>query len=146
MSEKKGSTHVFSELFAHANWHTKKDEALLVPGTLEPWVHDRIREYCAEVKGIHFIEVGGAVDHLHLLFQFEPSIKLSEFLGQVKGAVSYQANRHFKRQAIEWQRGYGVVTFSKRHLSTLVEYVQNQKRHHADGTTIDMLEQYGEED
>ncbi len=144
MNEKAGSTHVFSELFAHANWHTKNDEPLLTPGTIEPWVHRQICEYCTEVKGIHFKEVGGTADHVHLVFQFEPTIKLSEFLGQVKGAVSYKANRHFARQAIEWQRGYGMVTFSTRHLGTFVEYVRNQKRHHAEGTAIEVLEQWGE--
>jgi putative transposase len=145
MNDKAGSAHVFSQLFAHANWHTKNDAPLLTPGTIEPWVHQQIREYCTEVKGIHFQEVGGTADHVHLVFQFEPTIKLSEFLGQVKGAVAYKANRHFARQAIEWQRGYGAVTFSKRHLNTLVEYARNQKKHHAEGTTIDPLEQWGED-
>ena len=63
----------------------------------------------------------------------------------MKGAVAYKANRHFARQVLEWQRGYGVVTFSKRHLDTLVQYARNQKKHHAEGTTIDLLEQWGED-
>ena len=95
-------------------------------------------------KGINFIEVWGTKDHVHLVFQFEPNITLSVFAGQVKGAVSYQANRHFARQVLEWQRGYGIVTFSKRHLGTLVDYVRNQKKHHGEGTIIDALEDAGD--
>ena len=144
MKENTGSAHVFSELFAHANWHTKNDEPLLTPDILEPWVHRQIREYCDEIKGVHFIEVGGTADHVHLVFQFEPHVTLSDFLGQVKGAVSYKANRHFARQVIEWQRGYGIVTFSKRHLETVVDYVRNQKKHHAEGTIIETLENGGD--
>ena len=53
-------------------------------------------------------------------------------------------NRRFVRQVVEWQRGYGVVSFSKRHLDTVVEYVRNQKKHHGEGTTIDMLENGGD--
>jgi putative transposase len=41
---------------------------------------------------------------------------------------------------LEWQTGYGVVSFGTKDLKWVIEYVRNQKEHHAKGTTVDRLE------
>ena len=41
---------------------------------------------------------------------------------------------------INWQRGYGVVSFGKNNLAWVLEYVGNQKEHHARGNAHDRLE------
>ena len=74
MKEKAGSSHVFSELFAHANWHTKNDTPLLTPGILAPWVCRQIREYCAEAKGVHFKEVAARLTMSIWYFNSSPPL------------------------------------------------------------------------
>jgi hypothetical protein len=32
-----------------------------------------------------------------------------------------------------WQDGYGVFSFSPSHKDAVIEYIRNQKQHHADG-------------
>ena len=139
-----GSGHTFSEIYLHLNWHCLKDRPLITPN-VEPALHGFIEEYCAKIKGIHFKGVGGTGTHVHLVFQIEPFAGLSEFIGQVKGASSHEMNKKFGAGTIAWQRGYGLVSFSKKHLDSVLRYVAQQKEHHARATTNGTLEESGED-
>jgi len=44
------------------------------------------------------------------------------------------------RKALEWQRGYGVVSFGKRNLEWVLDYVNRQREHHASGRVKARLE------
>ncbi len=46
------------------------------------------------------------------------------------------------RSSLNWQRGYGVVSFAKRNLPGLLKYVTCQKEHHKAGTVRPTLEIY----
>ena len=39
-------------------------------------------------------------------------------------------------KVLEWQRGYGVVSFGKKHLDWVQNYIANQKEHHAAGRSL----------
>ena len=43
-------------------------------------------------------------------------------------------------KALEWQTGYGVVSFGAKDLPWVVAYIQNQREHHARAGTHDRLE------
>jgi len=47
---------------------------------------------------------------------------------------------------VDWQRGLGVVSFGKRQLPWVLDYIAKQKEHHAQGTTKRRLEQIGYDD
>ena len=139
-----GSGHTFSEIFLHLNWHCLQDRPLIT-ASIEAPLHAFIQEYCAKIRGIHFKGVGGTETHIHLVFQFEPFAALSEFIGQVKGASSHEMNKQFGAGTIQWQRGFGIVSFSKKHLPAILRYVAGQKDHHSQGTANLTLEQSGED-
>lgn len=82
---------------------------------------------------------------LHLVFQMEPFVLLSECIGKIKGAGSHEMNKRFGAGTLKWQRGYGVVRFSKKHLPAVTRYVESQKEHHRGGTIKEVLEVYAEE-
>jgi REP element-mobilizing transposase RayT len=69
-----------------------------------------------------------------------PTIGISELIGQLKGASSHEVNERQGRKAIQWQAGYGIVSFGTKDLPWVVEYIRNQKAHHANGTIVDRLE------
>ena len=137
----RGTSHTFSEIFFHLNWHCKDDEPLIQP-EIEPKLYETIDEYCRKVKGVHFKKIGGTCDHVHLVFQMEPFVPLSDFIGKVKGYSSHAINEIYGKGTIKWQRGYGIVSFSRTHLPTLIRYVEDQKKHHQEGTTNRTLEIY----
>jgi putative transposase len=136
------ATHVFSEIFFHLNWHCKHDQPMIVPG-MEPALFRFLGEYCDLTKGVRFLEVGGTETHIHLLLQMEPHLCPADFVGKLKGASSFDMNKSFGRGALQWQRGYGIVSFAGRDLPALKKYVLNQKQHHAKGSTREKLEAWG---
>ncbi len=138
-----GSSHTYSEIFVHFNWHCLKDRNLIVP-RLEPALQTEIEQYCRKTKGAHFKGIGGTTNHVHLVVQLEPYVTISDFIGKVKGACSHEMNKRFGRDTIAWQRGYGVVSFAGRDLPGVLKYVQFQKEHHQAGTTREALEKYGD--
>ena len=70
----------------------------------------------------------------------EPFVLLSDFIGKVKGASAHEVNKEVGPETIKWQRGYGVVSFSKKHLPGVLSYVEDQEKHHETGTTKKALE------
>lgn len=133
------SAHVFSEIFLHFNWHTDGDQPMLTP-TVERFVHNFIRNSCRQTDGVYFEEVNGTETHVHLAVRIEPHVTPSKFIGDLKGASSFETNRHFKRPLLEWQRGYGVVSFNRKQLSFVRDYIQRQKEHHDNNKLVLRLE------
>ncbi|MHB8863874.1 MAG: transposase [Pirellulaceae bacterium] len=56
-----------------------------------------------------------------------PSANISDFVGNMKGACSYEINKLHCTKSLEWQRGYGVVSFGKRQLNWVLEYIANAR-------------------
>jgi hypothetical protein len=73
---------------------------------------------------------------------------ISDFIGQLKGGSSHDVNQAMGRgqKVLEWQTGYGVVSFGTRDLEWVKEYIRNQREHHARGTIHDRLERITQEE
>ncbi|MFN2516115.1 MAG: transposase [Pyrinomonadaceae bacterium] len=72
----------------------------------------------------------------HLAATIPPSLLISEWIGRLKGGSSFYINHEIaNRKVLDWQKGYGVVSFGTKDLQWVIEYVKNQKEHHAQGTT-----------
>jgi putative transposase len=92
--------------------------------------------------------VGGIENHVHVAIAIPPTVLISELIGRVKGASAFDVNQRFGTadKVLEWQRGYGVVSFGTRNIPWVRSYVENQRQHHARGTTQERLERTGEPD
>ena len=137
------SSHSFSEIYLHLNWHCKDDRPLIRP-EIEPVLHRFLLDYCKGTKGIHEAVCGGTSDHVHLAFRIEPIVTLSELIGNIKGASSHAINERFGKGTLYWQRGFGIVSLARMNFEGIVNYVRDQKRHHQEGTTKSKLEEHGE--
>jgi putative transposase len=108
------STHVFSEIYLHLNWHTKGNTRFLT-GEKESRIHAFLKDYCERSKGVRFLALGGTEDHIHLLVQIEPFVTVSDWVGKIKGTCSHAINEEMgrspRRVVLQWQRGYGAVSF-----------------------------------
>jgi putative transposase len=134
------SSHVYHEIYLHLNWHTKLSQPLLNV-TLEPAVHSFLRDRCRAIKGVYFHAVGGTETHIHLAVNIEPFVCISDMVRELKGACSHEINEQQRRKALEWQRGFGVVSFGMKNLGWVLEYIAKQKEHHSLGTLRTRLEQ-----
>jgi putative transposase len=89
---------------------------------------------------VYIHEIGGTETHVHLAVSIAPTLLISEFVGQLKGASAHDANQKFGHKVVEWQSGYGVVSFGTGDLDWVNAYVRSQKERHAHGNTQDRLE------
>ncbi len=137
-----GLSHVFSELFLHVTWHCHENRPMLTP-EVEQALYPFISTYGQKNKGVHIGRMGGTENHVHLIMQIEPFVLISDVMGKIKGASAHEINHTFGRKMLQWQRGYGVVSFSKRHIGVVEEYVEYQKEHHRLDTITDVLERVG---
>ena len=134
------SRNYYSEINLHVVWHTKESVPLLTP-QIEPFVHRYLRQRLINTLGVFVHEIGGTETHMHLAITIPPTVLISEIIGQLKGSSSHETNQYMGRKVLEWQAGYGVVSFGTRALEWVCDYIRRQKEHHAKGTVQDRLEQ-----
>lgn len=133
------SSHVFHEILLHLNWHTKGDHPTL-QGQVEQLAYTFLQQKAESIKGIHVHKLGGTDTHVHLAAEIEPSVTISELVQELKGASSHEVNRRIGHKALEWQRGYGVVSFGRKNLPWVLDYIERQREHHASGRVHHRLE------
>ena len=140
------STRAYSEINLHFVWHVKANLPI-INETIEPGLNRFIRNYALKTKGLIFHEVGGIETHVHIACTIPPTLLISEWIGQVKGASSHYVNHELaNRKLLDWQTGYGVVSFGTRDLEWVVNYIRNQKEHHKKRSAVHRLERITHED
>ena len=87
-------------------------------------------------------------DHVHLLARLNKQPEVSAALRLIKANSSKWVLQTFPDfEQFAWQDGYGVVSFGTRDLPWVLNYVRDQKRHHArGGKPQDRLERITEDD
>ncbi len=130
---------VFHQIYLHLVWHAKDDQPVLIP-RIEKLVHEAIRDRCSRMHGVTFHGVGGTETHVHVGIDITPAVLISDAVSKLKGGTSFDINSLVGEKTLEWQRGYGVVSFSKRDLAWIIHYIADQKAHHDQETTADTLE------
>lgn len=127
----------YAEINLHVTWHTKNNSRLITPA-IEADLYAFLKNKIVNTDGAYFHGIGGIEDHLHIGLSVAPKIHLDEWFGQLKGASSHEFGK-----ALEWQRGYGVVSFGTKDLPWILRYIANQREHHANNSTYDRLERIG---
>ena len=131
------------KLYYHFIWGTK-NRLPLIDVAFESELYRAIAAKAKDLGGfVHAI--GGTEDHVHLGVSVPPKVAPAKFIGDVKGNSSHYVN-HVIEPDFEfyWQDEYGVLSFGEKNLSGIVKYINNQKRHHADGTLIAAMERIDE--
>jgi len=133
------SATVYSEINFHITWHTKNSLPMITQK-----VEDRLYRYLThkiiETPGAYLHAIGGTETHLHIAVSLEPNILVSDWVGKLKGSSSHYVNHEVQPKALEWQRGYGIVSFGTGDLEWVRAYIKNQKEHHRRRTTHERLE------
>jgi putative transposase len=140
------SRNYYSEINLHIVWHCKNSSPLLTP-QIEPLAHRFIKKRIIETPGAFVHEIGGIETHVHLAVTVPPTLLISEFIGRLKGGTTHDVNQQLGREKVlEWQTGYGVVSFGTRAMDWVLEYIRNQREHHARGTIHNRLERTMQDD
>ena len=140
------SRNYYSEINLHLVWHTKTSSPLLTP-TVELIAHRCLRKRIIDTSGAYIHEIGGIENHVHLAVSIPPTLTISEWIGEIKGGSSHDVNQEVgKRQKVlQWQAGYGVVSFGTKDLEWVKAYIRNQREHHKRRSVHDRLERITQE-
>ncbi len=84
------------------------------------------------------IIVNGVEDHVHCFFGINPTVSISELMKTVKAKSSkYINDNNLTKERFEWQKGFGVFSYSKSHVDKVYKYILNQEAHHKKQTFHD---------
>ncbi len=119
-------------LFYHIVWGTKNRLELIDP----IWEKDLYGYIWGKATALECIPhaIGGMSDHTHVAISIPPKLCVATLIGQLKGASSHHVNERYAGGSFMWQAEYGVLSFSEKALPTIVDYINHQKKHHADNT------------
>lgn len=70
-------------------------------------------------------------DHTHLFIGLKPSISISDLVRDIKaGSSKFINDKKLIKGKFSWQEGFGVFSYSRSHIDTVIKYIQNQEKHH----------------
>jgi putative transposase len=131
-------------LFYHIVWATKARQPVLEDADariVSQSIRTTLRSFKADLHA-----VGVMPDHVHLATSIPPNVALAEVIGRLKGASAHALNHQPGRppdRSFSWQTEYGILSFGEKALPTVIQYIQNQKQHHASQQLWPTLENPG---
>jgi len=128
----------YLQLYYHLVWRVRNGEPLLT-AVAEPSILDYLRWRAVGLGGAVFA-LAGAADHVHLVVTVPPRVSVHSFVSQVQSSAANKFNRRSPETPLSWADDYGALTFDGKRLPYVIAYVEQQKAHHAAGTTIPVLE------
>jgi putative transposase len=139
------SQNYYSEINLHVTWHCK-DSLPMLTAQVEAATQRTIKTRLVNTPGVFVQEIGGTETHIHVAVTIPLTLTISEIIGQLKGASSHEVNQQFslRGKVLQWQAGYGVVSFGRGDLEWVKRYIRNQREHHASGKVSDRLERITE--
>ncbi len=82
--------------------------------------------------------IGGMPDHVHILVSINPSVAISALVREIKEhSTKFINSQNLIVGKFQWQEGFGAFSYSKSQVPNVIEYIKNQKQHHAQKTFKD---------
>ncbi|MFZ5828633.1 MAG: IS200/IS605 family transposase [Planctomycetota bacterium] len=102
------------------------------------YITDRLREpLFAYLAGVlnnwdsPAIAIGGAADHVHLLFLLSKNNALCRIVEEVKrGSSKWCKQQNGGTRVFAWQNGYAAFSVSESKVDSVVAYIEKQSDHH----------------
>jgi putative transposase len=121
--------NTYSQINVHAVFAVRGRENLLredFRGSLYSYINGIIKGI-----GLFPLAVNGYSDHVHILFELNPSMSVSKAMQEIKANSSKWINdQKFFKKKFHWQNGYGAFSYSRSQRDRVIKYIHNQKRHH----------------
>lgn len=72
-------------------------------------------------------------DHFHMCIEIHPTLSVSDFMKTIKQETSLWIKQHREWFPMfdGWANGYAAFTYSVKERPAVIEYIKNQKEHHA---------------
>ncbi|MCS6974148.1 MAG: IS200/IS605 family transposase [Cyclobacteriaceae bacterium] len=111
---------------------------------------DDLHRYMAGIlrnDGAYPLAVGGWKDHVHVFFELPVTYSVAKIMQMLKATSSKWINdNRFIKGRFSWQEGYGTFSYSRSQRDTVIRYIMNQEKHHAEKSFreeyINLLEKF----
>ncbi len=81
--------------------------------------------------GCQVLIVGGASDHIHILFALNSNYSLAQVVRELKRESSkWLKTKDQSMHRFSWQIGYGIFSVSQSQVMKVIKYIANQESHH----------------
>lgn len=130
--------NTYSQLYNHYVFSVQNRRSVLNPS----W-QDELFKYMTgiiEQQGHRLFAINGVLDHVHILISMNPKQAPSDLMYHLKRSSTLWINKNnFVSGKFSWQEGFGVFSYGKSQIPTIVKYIENQQLHHKKKT---FLEEY----
>ena len=126
------------QVYVHLVWATWDRLPLITPD-IERRVNTAI---CDSIHGFGcpMYAIGGVPDHVHVLIGLSATASIATVVKEAKGSVSRLISHELRpNEFFKWQGAYGAFAVEHERGPTVIAYIRDQKRHHADQSEDDML-------
>ncbi|WP_417610650.1 IS200/IS605 family transposase [Owenweeksia hongkongensis] len=121
--------NTYSQLYAHVIFAVKNREALI-----REEFKEELYKYISGIvnhKGQKLFAINGMPDHIHILLSLSPDCPLSELVREIKKSSNgFIKEKGLFKFPFAWQAGYGAFSIGASQISKVVNYIENQERHH----------------
>ena len=121
--------NTYTALNYHIVFSTKNRQPFLIEA-----IRERLFAYLGGItreNGMSALEIGGVVDHVHLLLSMPASLALSKAVQLIKGGSSHWLKETFSDVVnFAWQDGYAAFTVSQSQIDDVRTYIRTQPEHH----------------
>jgi len=101
---------------------------------LLPRYNDELQKYITGIvqnRNSKMIAINNVSDHIHILIGSSPTYSVSKMAQEIKNNSSKFINQKaWYPHKFVWQTGYGAFSYAKSQRSAVIQYIQNQQKHH----------------
>lgn len=101
---------------------------------LLPKYNDELQKYITGIvqnRKSKMLAINNVADHVHVFIGLNPSYPVAKMIQEIKNNSSNFINqKKWYPDKFEWQRGYGVFSYSRSHRDRVIKYIANQQKHH----------------
>ncbi len=128
----KTSNHAAFRIFYHLVLSMKYRQKCLTPEMLDR-LEDLLRGLLTR-WGCELVEFGGEADHVHILFEANPTVKLSDLVKNLKSVSARHLRKEYANHLASfygkpyfWNNAYALISVGGRaNVKTLLRYIEKQ--------------------
>lgn len=140
--------NTYTQIYIHIVFAVKGRENLIQ----STWKENLHKYIAGIIKNLSqkLIVINSMPDHVHIFIGMKPDIALSDLVRDIKANSSKFINeKQWVKGKFNWQEGFGAFSHSHSQLETVIQYIQNQEKHHAKKSFkdeyLELLEKYNVE-
>ena len=128
--------NTFSQVYLQFVFAVKGRQSLINPKN-----NEELQKYITGIvqnRKQKMLAINNMPEHLHLFVGFGTTMSMADFMEEVKAISSKFINENgWVKGKFEWQRGYGVFSYSRSQIDHVIKYIINQQEHHKKKTFKD---------